>query len=132
MPHERESINTPPPVMDPLEAQRIRLAIPSWEEVDGSFRLRAYNSPLRRGFYETHRETVKRYYNAQVDIASGKGTGKLDDFLLTTDRLDIRLLRGDFKIIKQILHLERKKPTHGWAKHVRREKSVARRGQNYS
>ena len=148
MPNERPPFYLQlPSEVDPAEARRIRMAIPSWETVDQSLKIRTHNDQHLRILYQRHGTVLKEYYEAQYDVVSKKGSDRLNDFvekygydtltqgpkgefvILPKEQLErqpIFILRTHLKMIRQSLGIERKKPSLGMRKNTRETKRLAK------
>lgn len=117
------------------ETEIRRRALPSWETVEGMLELRTHNNAYLNSLIQNNRPVIKEYYEAELDIASKKGSDRLNAFMEKYDHYRTLLpgtrfetepwyvLNVPFRIVRQSLGLERKRTSKGFAKHIRAEKS---------
>jgi hypothetical protein len=63
------------------EARRQFQPVPTWETTSGLLELRTHNFYELDELYQNNRFILKEFYEARYDIAVGRGSTKLNDFM---------------------------------------------------
>lgn len=121
---------------DQSEAQIRRMAEASWDTTEGMLDIRTRKHPRHRATVVRFISSLKDYHTAVVkDHLAGNRTENGDKFLAMISDPESKYfippyqrsaLNTPFRIVRETVTHVIEKPSRGWARHIRKEKSASR------